>query len=186
MIHGLILIDKPPGITSHTVVDNVRKLFKIKKVGHFGTLDPLAEGLILIGMGNATKFFDFYIKKKKLYTGKITFGYATTTYDTEGEPTSEKKDLWLDRMDLEPFFSRIAICAVFSARITKSATRAGGKRSLLRSWPKLCCDYSIWGAIISIWSPLHTLCRKSSLPLSLLLKTVSTFHWFTTPVPMTA
>ena len=106
MIHGLILIDKPPGITSHTVVDMVRKLFKIKKVGHFGTLDPQAEGLILVGMGNATKFFDFYIKKRKLYTGKVTFGYATTTYDTEGEPTSEKKDVDLHKVDIPALLSR--------------------------------------------------------------------------------
>lgn len=100
MIHGLILVDKPADITSHSVVDIVRKLFKIKKVGHFGTLDPLAEGLVLIGMGNATKFFDFYIKKKKLYTGKIAFGHATTTYDTEGDPTSENKAVDLNNIDI--------------------------------------------------------------------------------------
>ena len=85
MVHGLILVHKPPNITSHNVVDRIRKLFKIKKVGHFGTLDPVARGLLLIGMGDATKFFDFYIKKRKLYSGKIAFGYATTIYDSECE-----------------------------------------------------------------------------------------------------
>jgi len=101
MIHGLILIDKPTNITSHTVVDRIRRLFKIKKVGHFGTLDPLAEGLLLLGLGNATKFFDFYIKKRKLYSGTITFGYATTTYDTEGEPMGQKLPVDLNKHDLE-------------------------------------------------------------------------------------
>jgi tRNA pseudouridine55 synthase len=101
MIHGLLLVNKPINLTSHTIVDNIRKQFKIKKAGHFGTLDPLAEGLLLIGMGNATKFFDFYIKKRKLYSGTIVFGHATTTYDTEGEPTSEEKESQLDVVDIK-------------------------------------------------------------------------------------
>lgn len=106
MIHGLILVNKQKHMTSHTVVDRLRKLLKVKKAGHFGTLDPLAEGLLLIGIGNATKFFDFYIKKKKQYSGKIAFGYATTTYDTEGEGISEKKEIDLGRIDIPALLSR--------------------------------------------------------------------------------
>jgi tRNA pseudouridine55 synthase len=101
MIHGLILVNKPTNVTSHTIVDQVRKLYKVKKAGHFGTLDPLAEGLLLIGIGNATKFFDFYIKKRKLYSGTIVFGYGTTTYDTEGEPIAEEKFVDLGTVDIE-------------------------------------------------------------------------------------
>jgi tRNA pseudouridine55 synthase len=100
-IHGLILVDKPPHITSYKVVDKIKKLFKIKKVGHFGTLDPVAKGLLLIGLGNATKFFDFYIKKRKLYSGKIAFGHATTTYDSEGEPLGEPKPIDLYKVDID-------------------------------------------------------------------------------------
>lgn len=100
MIHGLILVNKPTGISSHTVVEKIRKLFKIKKVGHFGTLDPLAEGLLLIGMGHATRFFDYYIKKRKLYSGTITFGYGTTTYDAEGDPLCEPLPVDLNRIDI--------------------------------------------------------------------------------------
>lgn len=100
MIHGILLINKPSGISSHDVVENVRKLFRMKKVGHFGTLDPLAQGLLIIGMGNATKFFDFYLKKRKVYSGLITFGYATTTYDSEGEPISEKQFIDLNSVDI--------------------------------------------------------------------------------------
>jgi len=100
-VHGLILVDKPPHMTSYAIVDRVKKLFKIKKVGHFGTLDPIARGLLLIGLGNATKFFDFYIKKRKLYSGRIAFGHATTTYDSEGEPLGEPKPIDLNKIDID-------------------------------------------------------------------------------------
>ena len=105
MIHGLLAIDKPKNITSHTVVERVRQIFNIQKVGHFGTLDPLAEGLLLIALGKATRFFNFYIKKKKLYTGRIKFGYATSTYDSEGQPTSERKEIDLSSIALDPILS---------------------------------------------------------------------------------
>lgn len=106
MIHGLVLVNKSKNITSHTVVERIRTLFKTKKAGHFGTLDPLAEGLLLIGMGNATKFFNFYMKKKKLYSGKIRFGFATTTYDSEGSPLSEKKETDLSQADIPALLAR--------------------------------------------------------------------------------
>lgn len=105
MIHGLLLVNKPIGITSHDVVDRIRKWFKVKKAGHFGTLDPRAEGMLLIGIGNATKFFDFYMKKKKLYSGTIIFGYATTTYDAEGEPTAPEKNIDLNTVDINALVS---------------------------------------------------------------------------------
>ena len=100
-VHGLILVNKPSQITSYSIVDKVKKLFKIKKVGHFGTLDPEAKGLLLIGLGNATKFFDFYIKKRKIYSGRIAFGYATTTYDSEGEPLGEQEPIDLNKIDID-------------------------------------------------------------------------------------
>ena len=120
-VHGLILVNKPPNITSYTVVDQVKKLFKIKKVGHFGTLDPVAKGLLLIGLGNATKFFDFYIKKRKLYSGKIAFGYATTTYDSEGEPLAEQKPIDLKKIDTDALLAgftgkQIQIPPIYSAK----------------------------------------------------------------------
>jgi tRNA pseudouridine55 synthase len=121
MIHGLVLVNKSKNITSHTVVEKIRKLFKVKKVGHFGTLDPLAKGLLLIGMGNATKFFDFYIKKKKLYSGTIKFGCATTTYDAEGAPLAEKKEVNLNQINIPDLLSRftgkqLQIPPIYSAK----------------------------------------------------------------------
>lgn len=105
MIHGLIVVNKTKNISSHSVVERIRKIFKTKKVGHFGTLDPFAEGVLLIGMGNTTKFFNFYIKKKKLYAGIIKFGFATTTYDIEGVPISEKKEVDLYKIDIDTILS---------------------------------------------------------------------------------
>lgn len=126
MIHGLIVINKPQNITSHDVVDKVRKLFRIKKVGHFGTLDPMAEGILLIGMGKATKFFNFYMQKKKLYAGKIKFGFATTTYDCEGTPVSEKTAVDLTGIDIT------ALMSGFTGKISQtppiySAKKVSGK-----------------------------------------------------------
>lgn len=100
-MNGLALINKKKGMTSHDVVSGVKRILGLKKAGHFGTLDPMAEGLLLVGMGNVTKFFDFYIKKKKIYTGIIKFGYATTTFDIEGEMIGEETDIDLFQTDLE-------------------------------------------------------------------------------------
>ncbi|OQX53762.1 MAG: tRNA pseudouridine(55) synthase TruB [Candidatus Aminicenantes bacterium 4484_214] len=87
---GLILIDKPQGLTSHDVVRQIRKILNQKQVGHFGTLDPLATGLLLIAVGKATRFFPYYGKMDKSYFGTIRLGWATSTYDREGQPLTKK------------------------------------------------------------------------------------------------
>ncbi len=121
MIHGLIVINKPLHVSSHAAVEQVRKWFPGEKAGHFGTLDPLAEGVLLVGIGKATKFSEFYMKKKKVYTGKIKFGFATSTYDSEGEAITEKKEVDLRVIDLEallqPFRGEILQAPpIFSAK----------------------------------------------------------------------
>ena len=88
---GLILIDKPSDFTSHMVVNEIRKIIKTKKVGHYGTLDPMATGLIVIAVGKATKLFPFFSKTDKAYFGKIRLGYSTDTYDAYGKSTSSPK-----------------------------------------------------------------------------------------------
>ncbi len=105
MINGMILIRKEKGVTSHDVVKKTKAILKVKKAGHFGTLDPLAEGLLMIGVGNATKFFDFFVGRSKTYSGIIQFGYATTTYDSEGEQVGEKKVTDLSKIDLDKLLS---------------------------------------------------------------------------------
>lgn len=93
MMDGLILVHKPLFLTSHDVVDRIRKIVGMRRVGHFGTLDPLATGLLLIGTGRATRLFPFFSGLDKTYQGSVTFGTATDTYDAEGQPIgSECRD----------------------------------------------------------------------------------------------
>lgn len=85
---GLILVDKPPGMTSHDVVARIRRILDRRQVGHFGTLDPLATGLLLVAVGRATRLFPLYSRHDKTYGGEIRLGYSTDTYDALGKPTS--------------------------------------------------------------------------------------------------
>src|SRR5580700_6116888 len=84
-LDGAILIDKPAGPTSHDVVDAIRRKFGIKKVGHCGTLDPNATGLLIIVLGRGTKLSEKLMSSDKVYEGTIKFGEATDSYDADGE-----------------------------------------------------------------------------------------------------
>ncbi len=86
---GVLLIDKEPGMTSHDVVQKVRRLAGQKKTGHCGTLDPNATGLLLLTLGKATRLTRFLIRAPKVYEGVIRFGVATDTYDSTGAVTAE-------------------------------------------------------------------------------------------------
>ncbi len=87
-------------MSSFAVVEKARRLLHVKKAGHFGTLDPMATGLLLVGLGHVTKFFDLFLKKEKTYSGLIRLGFATTTFDQEGAPTGEPRPVNLDAIDL--------------------------------------------------------------------------------------
>ncbi len=86
---GILLIDKHQGCTSHDIVDKVRRCFKIKRVGHAGTLDPMATGLLVILVGKATKLSQFLMSSDKTYEGSIYLGKKTNTQDAEGEVLEE-------------------------------------------------------------------------------------------------
>ncbi len=86
---GVLVIDKPAGMTSHDVVACVRKILHQHQVGHFGTLDPFATGVLPVSVGKATRFAQFYLKSRKAYEGTIRFGFSTDTYDGTGQATSE-------------------------------------------------------------------------------------------------
>ncbi len=89
-LSGFIVIDKPVGPTSHDVVGRVRRLSGVRRVGHAGTLDPLASGVLLVGLGRATRFIEYLVGLPKVYETTIRLGVATTTYDAEGEIVSER------------------------------------------------------------------------------------------------
>jgi tRNA pseudouridine55 synthase len=84
-MNGVLIIDKPSGMTSHDVVARVRRILKQKAVGHLGTLDPLATGVLPLVLGNMTRLAQFYLASEKSYEGMIRFGFSTDTYDAEGE-----------------------------------------------------------------------------------------------------
>ncbi|HVR36666.1 MAG TPA: tRNA pseudouridine(55) synthase TruB [Methylomirabilota bacterium] len=87
-LDGALLVDKPSGLTSHDVVDSVRRRFKIKKAGHCGTLDPNATGLLILVLGRATRLSDKLMATDKIYEGTARFGQTTNSYDADGEITA--------------------------------------------------------------------------------------------------
>ncbi len=92
MVHGFLLVNKPSGITSHDVVDFIRDRFHIRKVGHGGTLDPLATGLLILMLGRATKLSQNIIGLDKEYLAQMSLGFSTTTGDLDGKRAEEAKD----------------------------------------------------------------------------------------------
>lgn len=122
---GLLVIDKPAGLTSHDVVQRVRKLFGTRRVGHGGTLDPDATGVLTVALGQATRFFPFISKDNKAYEGRIRLGFSTDTYDGSGRPTSVESVDWPDRDAVSAAMAR------FEGRILQapppfSAKKVGG------------------------------------------------------------
>lgn len=103
---GVLVIDKPEGWTSHDVVAKIRNLIKIKKVGHTGTLDPFATGVLPLTLGRATRLTSYYLASDKTYRGIIHFGFATTTFDRDGEPTGADSSPLVEAARLEEIFSR--------------------------------------------------------------------------------
>jgi tRNA pseudouridine55 synthase len=99
-MNGVLVIDKPPGLTSHDVVDRVRRILQQRAVGHLGTLDPLATGVLPLVVGNLTRLAQFYTASEKTYEGVIRFGFATDTYDAEGEPTSPQQTVQVSLEEL--------------------------------------------------------------------------------------
>lgn len=91
-MNGVLIIDKPSGMTSHDVVARARRILKQKAVGHLGTLDPLATGVLPLVLGNMTRLAQFYLASEKSYEGVIRFGFATDTYDAQGEPLGRAQE----------------------------------------------------------------------------------------------
>jgi tRNA pseudouridine55 synthase len=92
-MNGVLILDKPAGLTSHDVVNRVRRIIEQRSVGHLGTLDPLATGVLPLVFGSLTRLAQFYSSSQKTYEGTIRFGFATDTYDAEGEPLGAPRDV---------------------------------------------------------------------------------------------
>jgi tRNA pseudouridine55 synthase len=100
-VNGLLVIDKPGGVTSHDVVATLRRITAEQSIGHLGTLDPMATGVLPLLLGRFTRLAQYFSAAEKTYTGSIRFGFATDTYDAEGEPTGpvvSEPELSLERV----------------------------------------------------------------------------------------
>jgi len=100
-VNGVLIIDKSPGLTSHDVVHRARRILGERSIGHLGTLDPMATGVLPLVIGSFTRLAQFYLDSEKTYEGVIRFGFSTDTYDAEGEPTSTPEAVSLTREALE-------------------------------------------------------------------------------------
>src|SRR5579859_185394 len=90
-VDAVLIVDKPAGMTSHDVVARVRRIVGEKSVGHLGTLDPMATGVLPLVLGRFTRLAQFYNEADKRYEGTICFGWGTDTYDAEGQPVGAKQ-----------------------------------------------------------------------------------------------
>jgi len=124
---GIILINKPKGITSHDLVDIVRRRLGTRKVGHAGTLDPLAEGLMIILVGRFTKFFPKFVNFDKEYSGILKLGQVTTTGDSEGQVIKQGAVEIISETELRAAFEKF-IGDIQQVPPMVSALRIKGKR----------------------------------------------------------
>ena len=127
-IHGFVIVDKPAGMTSHDVVHQIRKLANTKKVGHAGTLDPDATGVLVVGLGKATRLLTFIVADNKTYQATIRLGQSRTTDDAQGEiietKTCEKVSEEAIKQELDKFVGDIQ-----QIPSSVSAIKVDGKRA---------------------------------------------------------
>jgi tRNA pseudouridine55 synthase len=100
-MNGVLIIDKPGGVTSHDVVSRVRRILGERSVGHLGTLDPMATGVLPLVIGNFTRLAQFYQTSEKIYEGTIRFGFSTDTYDADGDPTSTPATVSFEKSEVD-------------------------------------------------------------------------------------
>ena len=118
----MIVVDKPEGLTSHDVVNRMRRLANTRKIGHLGTLDPMATGVLPLVVGRATRLAQFFSSGEKTYDARVQFGWATDTYDREGSPTSQPVAPRFTRAELE------AVLAQFRGTILQTPPPFSAKK----------------------------------------------------------
>ncbi|QBF46428.1 tRNA pseudouridine(55) synthase TruB [Janibacter limosus] len=131
MSDGLVVVDKPAGWSSHDVVARGRRLYRTKKVGHAGTLDPMATGVLVLGVGRGTKLLTFLVGADKEYTATIRLGQATVTDDAEGEVTTVGDVAGIDRTAIDAAVARLT-GDIQQVPSSVSAIKIKGERSYAR------------------------------------------------------
>ncbi|MBI1356530.1 MAG: tRNA pseudouridine(55) synthase TruB [Acidobacteria bacterium] len=119
---GVIVLDKPTGISSHDAVQKMRRLTGVRRIGHLGTLDPLGSGVLPMVIGKATRLSQFYLGHDREYVASVRFGFATSTYDSQGEQVGEAVEPALSADDVEQ-----ALCA-FRGRISQKPPPVSAKK----------------------------------------------------------
>ena len=152
---GILLIDKPAGPTSHDIVDIIRNSYRIKKVGHCGTLDPAATGLLIIVLGKATKLSEKLMSDDKVYVGSMKLGETTNTFDAEGqvEATQPVPDLSIetlqkeankflgDQMQIPPMVSAIKINGTPLYKLARKGQTIDRKERFIHLYKFLISEY---------------------------------------------
>jgi tRNA pseudouridine55 synthase len=133
--NGVLLVDKPQGLTSHDVVARVRRAANTRKVGHAGTLDPMATGLLIVGVGTATRLLTHVVGTDKVYEATIRLGEATVTDDAEGEVTARAEAAAVDAVTDEAVGAGIRALTgpIEQVPSTVSAIKVDGKRAYARA-----------------------------------------------------
>ncbi len=131
---GILLVDKSPGLTSHDVVSRLRRILSTRRVGHAGTLDPMATGLLVMGINGATRLLTFFVGLDKTYTATIRLGESTTTDDAEGETLGRAPSEQLARVADTDIESAVATLTgeIMQVPSSVSAIKVGGKRAYAR------------------------------------------------------
>jgi tRNA pseudouridine55 synthase len=127
-VDGVIVVDKEEGWTSHDVVGKMRGIAKTRKIGHLGTLDPLATGVLPLVIGQATRLAQFYTRSDKIYEATVRFGFSTDTYDRGGSPTSAVTEPVVSVEDLEPLLENFR-GEIMQAPPPVSAKKVNGVRA---------------------------------------------------------
>jgi len=124
---GILLVDKPSGMTSHDVVDCIRKAAQMKRIGHTGTLDPAATGLLILCLGNATRLSEFLTGLDKVYEGTMRFGIITDSYDLDGKVVEERPVPKLTPEQIQEAFDALS-GEIMQVPPMVSAVKVGGER----------------------------------------------------------
>jgi tRNA pseudouridine55 synthase len=127
-LDGVIVVDKPEGWTSHDVVAKMRGIARTKRIGHLGTLDPIATGVLPLVIEKATRLAQFYTRSDKIYEGVVRFGWATDTYDRAGAGVGERREVQVDPAELETLLEKFR-GEIWQTPPPVSAKKIGGKRA---------------------------------------------------------
>ena len=127
-MHGALILDKPEGISSHSAVQRARRLLKQRRIGHLGTLDPIATGVLVLLVGEATRLARFYHHREKTYEGVIRIGFSTDSYDRTGSPTSPETSPQLNEAELRKCLGEF-LGTVLQTPPAISAKKVGGVRA---------------------------------------------------------